>query len=46
MTGRKIEVMLVGCLNVALIMVFISVGGREKGYRQEGKKKTRIENKI
>jgi hypothetical protein len=39
MMGRKIEVMLVGCLNVALIMLFISVGEREKGYRQEKKNK-------
>lgn len=45
MIGRKIEVMLVGCLNVALIMLFISVGEREKSNRQE-EKKTRIENKI
>lgn len=44
MTRRKIEVMLVACLNVALIMSFISMGGKEKKARGR-QKKTRIENK-
>lgn len=44
MALRKIEVTLVSCLNVALVMSFISVGEKEKGNRQE--EKIRIENKI